>query len=212
MNTVLDFSQIIDWLFKLLGILLASTAIFQLHEARMRRMVEMYWKIADEYVSEDCHARRIAIHKIQDWLNEEKIRLDVKDVDLYLNSQIVTSYVQAFHDAEHGTSPKELDTKARHHIRFLNQIGLLVKKNLIDKDLLFSLVGSGLEIDYEALRVILGSHRAAHNAGGMYSQFDYLWDSYQNWLQTKGSGLLVRANKRGNNRINRNKIYLHLHR
>ncbi|MDJ0901564.1 MAG: hypothetical protein QNJ55_22430 [Xenococcus sp. MO_188.B8] len=194
MNEVLGFSQYIDWLFKFFGILLASTAIFQLHEARMRRLVEMYWKIADEYLSEDSHARRLAIAKIEDWLNKEKNRFGVINVDLDLNSQIgsqlVTSYVQTFHDAEPESSQKKLDIQARHHIRFLNQIGILVKKNLIDKDLLFSLIGSGLEIDHKTLQVILKGHRTAHNANSMYNQFDYLCSRYEGWrLRTKGSRL-----------------------
>lgn len=208
----LELLQLADWIFKLLGILLASTAIFQLRETKIRRMVDMYWKIADEYVSEDSHNRREAIYKIQDWLNEERICFNTKSIDLSLNEKLVSNYIETFHDAVRESPKKDLDTKARYHIRFLNQLGILVKKNLIDKDLLFSLIGSGLEGDYEILKVILESHRAAHNASGMYSQFDYLWGSYQDWLQVKEVGLSLNLNRRWLSWINRKKPYSRLRR
>jgi hypothetical protein len=133
MTTALD-SPVIDLLFKLIGILLASTAIFQLYEAKTRRMVETYWKIAEDYLSEENQDRRTAIDKIQEWFDKEKEQYkDIESLDLWLDSRLTNSYIQRFHDAEDGSPEKKLDVKARHNIRFLNQVSILVKKDLIDK-------------------------------------------------------------------------------
>lgn len=180
MEPTITFSVAVDWLFKLLGISLASIAIFQLRETQKRRMVEMYWKIADQYTSNECHERRVAIEEIQDWLKNEKIILGISNDDSYLDTRLIKKYIEVFHNAEHGSNKKELDIKARHHIRFLNQVGILVKKGLIDRDLLFGLIGTGLHIDYPTLGAILRGHIEAHQEK-MYGNFEYLWNSYNKW-------------------------------
>jgi len=185
METTITLSVVIDWIFKLLGIILASNAIFQLREAQKRRIVEMYWKIAYEYTSPECHERRIAIKEIQKWLKQKGSAIGEIDGQLFLDKRIVEKYIEVFHDAEFSTDNKKLDVKARHHIRFLNQVGILVKKKLIDQDLLFSLIGTSLQLEYATLETILAAHVKAHDES-MYENFKYLWHSYRKWKQKSG--------------------------
>lgn len=63
-------------------------------------------------------------------------------------------------------------------------IGVLLKKNMIDKDLMFSLVGLGFEIDYKTLSIILDAHRKWHNTPYLYNHFEYLWAEYQKWKES----------------------------
>ncbi|MDN3514428.1 MAG: hypothetical protein NG747_08515 [Candidatus Brocadia sp.] len=54
----MDTIQIIDVCFKSFGSFGISIAILQLYEARKRRMVDMYWKISDIYVSKEMQESR----------------------------------------------------------------------------------------------------------------------------------------------------------
>jgi hypothetical protein len=70
-------------------------------------------------------------------------------------------------------------------IRFLNQIGVLVHKKLIDQDMLFGLIGIGLEIDFETLNFVLQAHRKEHGTFHMYAHFETTWHQYQLWVKQK---------------------------
>jgi len=48
-------------------------------------------------------------------------------------------------------------------------MAVLLKKKMVDKDLLFNLIGLGFEIDYKTLTVILADHRASHNTPYLYN-------------------------------------------
>jgi hypothetical protein len=178
-NTVQFLADII---FKVVGICFASVAIFQLREARKKRMVEMYWKVADEYTSDECHKGRVAIDEINKWIDQRKNELNISKEASSLDSRIIHEYKSKYHDASHGSDKKLQDVQARHQLRFLNQIGILVRKRLIDRDMLFGLIGSGLKIDYGCLAVVLQGHIEAHNEK-MYGNVEYLWNNYKGWAR-----------------------------
>ncbi|NUO09970.1 MAG: hypothetical protein HUU08_15070 [Candidatus Brocadia sp.] len=54
----MDATQIIDVWFKFFGIIGIFIAIQQLYETRKRRMVDMYWKISDIYLSKEMQESR----------------------------------------------------------------------------------------------------------------------------------------------------------
>lgn len=181
MNHFTTFSDIIDPLFKLLGILVGSIAIFQLLEVKKKRLVDMYWEIARQHMSDECHERRKAVKDIELWFDQETGRVDPADKKEYMDPKLIEKFIKRYHDAKDTSTEKTLDIKVRHQIRFLNQVGILVKKRLIDRDLLFNLIGAGLEIDYAVMKAVLQGHRKAHDNDNMYSQFDYLWNTYNGW-------------------------------
>jgi hypothetical protein len=69
----------------------------------------------------------------------------------------------------------------RDRLRYFHEAGLLVKKDLVDTDMLFGIVGPGLEQDYKYLKLIVESSRKVNADPGIYEYFDYLYARYLRW-------------------------------
>jgi len=98
--------------------------------------------------------------------------------------ETIKRYNEEYHLQTDGDNGR-IDRSIVNRIRFLNQTGVLIKKNLIDIDLLFGLIGAGLEIDYPVLDIILRAHRIEHNMPYMYYDLNTIWLGYQNWKEER---------------------------
>ena len=61
----------------------------------------------------------------------------------------------------------------------MHQCGVLLKKNMINKDLLFGLIGPELEVDEPFFTIALAGHRLAHKFPSMYCRYDLLIQEYK---------------------------------
>lgn len=171
------FSNILDIVFKTLAAIAAIMAIFQLKEVRKKRLIDMYWKIAEIYFSEEQRAARQSI-----WLLETTF-LKGKTNSAVATEEIIDAYNKDYHDSIIEEN-KKTDTSIINRIRFLNQTGVLLKRRLIDKDMLFGLIGVGLEIDYPTITIVLQAHRKAHGVPYMYLYLENTWAEYNKWKNT----------------------------
>ena len=177
--------QLIDLTIKVIGVGAIITAVFQLFETRKKRMVDMYWQISEMYSSTEMLEARSTLSQILEDKEMLSLRSYVEDKDEETKNQAIKEYKDRFHDAASNSKEKQIDRKARARVRFLNQIGILVRKKLIDKDLLFELIGVGLEIDYKILSILMETYRKAHNVPKMYREIDYLFAENQNRKEDK---------------------------
>lgn len=175
-------AQIIDLFFKSFASIGIFVAVQQLYETKKRRMVEMYWKISEIYLSKEMQEARQILDRICKEIPSLKTYLKdkngIKDGD---KPKLIDEYIKKFHNAKEDTENFNIGRKARSRIRFINQAGILVKKRLIDKDMLYGLIGAGFEIDYPILEIIISSHRKAHSFPKMYDHFEYIWCNYKKW-------------------------------
>ena len=146
---------------------------YEFIEKRRRRIIETYWKVEEEYRSTVQHEART---------NIEKVENDLETQDVQSRDELIKYYNSKYHFGEQGEN-KATAKKIRYRIRFLNKIGLLLKKGMIDKDLVFDLIGTGLEIDQKTMEIVLAAHREGDKKPDMYRNFEYLVKEYQKWKQ-----------------------------
>ncbi|MXV51502.1 hypothetical protein GS399_11020 [Pedobacter sp. HMF7647] len=172
-----ELQWLIDISVKVLGVVAISFAFFQLREVIKKRHIDMYWKIAEIYYSDEQRQARKDVDKIKGFIRELKAQ-SISD------AEIIKRYNEEYHLAVNEDNDK-VDRSILNRIRFLNQTGVLISKNLIDKDLLFGLVGAGLEIDYPVLDIVLQAHRNEHKMPYMYSDLSTIWSAYQSWREKR---------------------------
>lgn len=173
-------ADIIKFVLPILGGFLASLLSYELIEVRKKRKIETYWKVESEYKSDAQQSARKSIEEIATALANQQAVLPKNLNATELNSAIIDYYNTEFHYSSDKTK-RDQAWEIRTRIRFLNLMGVLLKKNMVDKDLLFNLIGLGFEIDYRTLTIILAAHRASHNTPYLYNYFEYLWAEYQKW-------------------------------
>ena len=164
--------RIVDIAFKLLTIILVMVAYYQLKETKQKRHIDMYWKIAEIYTSEEQQNARSKIHNIRHFV--EKIQGTIP------HQEIVKRYNHEYHVSPNMENRK-VDKIIINRIRFLNQTGVLLRKKLVDEDLLFGLIGVGLEYDYPVIRIVIEAHRSQHDMQYIYKELEGIWSAYQKW-------------------------------
>lgn len=172
-----EFPLYLDVAFKIVAILLSGVAIFQLLEARKKRHIDMYWKIYEMYTSETQKKARKDTVELRN-IFQDKIESGVSEVDIR----------QFYSDQYHRTKnedKKTIDRSIVNRIRFINLTGRLLEMNLVNKDMLFDLIGIGYEHDYNFLKIVLESHRIDHNTPQMYGTFENVNDHYKEWKKDK---------------------------
>ncbi len=158
---------IFKYLLAFLGGFTVIVAIKQLLEAQHQRAAAMSWSLYKTYSSEEMEVAKKTLYLIKDEFSNAE------------------EYKAKFHDQELGSEAKTQDRKILFRLRFFHQAGLLVKKRLVDADLLFGLVGQGLKTDYNLLGIIAESHRRAHLSPLMFDHFEYLYNRYLKWEASK---------------------------
>jgi len=177
----MPISNILDIIIKGSGSVAVIIAIWQLFHSWKKRRVDMYWKIAEIYLSKESRESRQALDELLNKMPNLKTYLESKQKDKQTRNNLINEFITRFHNAQQGTKEKEICTKARTRLRFLHQTGIIYKKNLIDKKLLFELIGTGFEIDFPILDIIIEGYRRPHNFPKMYNYFEYLWLKYHKW-------------------------------
>ncbi len=173
--------QLVDLVLKLLGVLAIGTGVFSLLETRRRRLVDMYWKIYDQYLSDASRKSREDMHKVEEHFGLTPDRLGA-DFEPEALGSFAERYQRELHDTQ-APELRALATGAQWRLRFLNQIGYLLEKQLVDADLTFSLVGAGVEVDRQVIRIALAGHRRAHAQPNMYRGVDLLLARYERWKE-----------------------------
>ena len=177
----MEVAQLVDLIIKTIGLMAILTAVFQLFEAKKKRMVEMYWDISKTYTSEEMQESRRALAQITKELPLLNEYIEGKSKKNGLKEKVIDEYISRFHNADDTSKQRQMDIKARARMRFLNQVGVLVRKKIIDKDLVLTLIGPGFEIDYPVLEVLIESYRKAHAFPRLYSGVDFLYEEYLRW-------------------------------
>ena len=107
----MPITQSIDLLFKALGTIAIVIAIYQLQEARKKRLIDMYWKIADIYYSEEQREARSNI-----WLLQTTYLLEKSSVQL-TTDELINAYNIDYHNTNIEAN-KKIDKSVINRIRF----------------------------------------------------------------------------------------------
>ncbi|PTL78967.1 hypothetical protein [Vitiosangium sp. GDMCC 1.1324] len=173
--------QILDLALKTLGLLAIGIGVFTLRETRRRRLVDMYWKIYEQYFSEASRKSREDMERVEKHFGLTHTSLEV-DVAREEFGPLAERYKKELHDAQ-DQELRAIASGALWRQRFLNQIGYLLEKRLIDPDLTFSLVGAGVDVDRQVIRIALAGYRKTHAQPNMYRGVDLLLSRYDRWKE-----------------------------
>lgn len=166
----------LDIALKTVALILSGVAIFQLFEVKKKRHIDMFWKIYEIYTSEAQKTARRDTTAIRKLLSEKQEKLNIEELTNF--------YSENYHLTEIELQ-KNIDRSIMNRIRFFNQIGMLLKKDMINKRMLFELIGLGLDHDYLTLRLILDTHRRDHGEPNMYSMFETTNNKFVRWKQKR---------------------------
>jgi hypothetical protein len=71
-------------------------------------------------------------------------------------------------------------------VRFYAQTGALLRKRLVDEDLLFGLIGPPLDVDMRLLDVVIYANRHGHEFPRMFEEVEYAYSEYERWRRSRG--------------------------
>lgn len=112
----------------------AGLILYELVEVRRKQKLDTYWKIETEYKSEGQQLARKYVEEVQQDLHQQERVMGNTD-GTQAHTELVNYYNNRYHNSlvkEH----KEMAWAIRTRIRFLHLCGVLLKKKMIDKDLL----------------------------------------------------------------------------
>jgi hypothetical protein len=154
----------------------------QCREVVRRRHVDMYWRIFDAYNSEELRRSRDAFFEIEDELElPPRSGLTQRRADPVELRDYSTKYWREFYEGD--GHHQDLDRLARARVRFYAQAGVLLKKRLVDEDLLFGLIGPPLDVDMRLLDVVIDANRKGHDFARMFEEVEYAYREYERWKQ-----------------------------
>lgn len=163
----------LEIIFQSILTLVVMYVAYEVIEVRGKQKLDTYWKIEAEYKSDAQQQARKYIEAVnEDITQQQRLKVPYDELVNYYNNQYHNSPIK---------EQKEMAWTIRTRLRFLNLCGVLLKKKMISKQLLFSLIGLGFEIDKPVLTIILDAHRKDHNAPALYNHMEYLWDQYLKW-------------------------------
>lgn len=179
LQTQMDWA---DLAIKTAGLVVLIFGLLQLRETVRKRHIDLYWEIADRYLSEEGRSSRGAVAKV-----EEALGLSDRSPTNALTAEEVVSlgqtYAEEFHNQPRESDQKKTDGAARYRLRLLNQAGLLLRKGLVDQDLLFGLLAPGLQVDLNVLRVIEHAYDTEHGFR-VYPEFSFLVAKFRKWAES----------------------------
>lgn len=154
MDTAVPVAQLVLALLAV-GTLLVAWGQWQ--EVKRRRRVDMYWKLFDVFSSPEIRDESsLALDEIERTLGLVRpmsYTLPEEEIDDALLETLWKRYWREYYWAEHDSESKRQDRLARARIRCYAQAGVLTRANLVDRDLMFGLIGPSLDVDYPVLRV-----------------------------------------------------------
>ncbi len=136
----------------------------QLKEFQDQRLADMAWRLYEFYSLPEMTESRDILYQIRGTFSTYK------------------EYQQKYHNKEEGSPEKEKDKKVRRRVEFFHQVGLLLNRRLVDRNLLLGLIGSAFKQDREMLEMVVKSSRDFHNDDPtMYEYFYELGKEYEKW-------------------------------
>jgi hypothetical protein len=133
-------AQLGTFFIALIGIILGLAQLRQASlDAHRSRMAEMSWQVYQSYAEARIRTARGAAEYI------------AHTPPLLISGE---EYGNKYADKKinkDALDDETLDTNIRRLLRFYNQVGILLEKNLVDADFVFALIGPGLETSWAAV-------------------------------------------------------------
>jgi hypothetical protein len=177
----MDVSDYVSIALAVLAVPTLFVAWRQWCEVVRRRHVDMYWRIFEAYNSEELQHSRDAFFEIEDELQLPPRSGLTPRMDRAELSDYSTRYWREFYEGDRYH--QERDRLARARVRFYAQTGVLLKKRLVDRDLLFGLIGPPLDVDMRLLDVVIDANREGHDFPRMFEEVEYAYRVYERWKQ-----------------------------
>jgi hypothetical protein len=205
MADVSEFFAWADLVVKILALLALATGVFQLLEARRTRHVDMYWELVNRYLSPEGRAARRVMGEVAQALGSALPQpVEVADPARDAGFQrLAARYNEFFHDTD-VQERKQVHPSVLYRLRYLNQAGVLLKKRLVDPDLLLGLIAGGVKIDRSVIDITLEAVRK-HEGFRVYPYVEYVLnevDKYivrggvqQGWLEKVGGRISSRRKR-----------------
>jgi hypothetical protein len=171
------------------SVFLAVLAVFTLvvawnqwREVKKRRHVDMYWQIFDAYNSEELRDSRDAFFEIERELGlTQPSGRTPRIMDRTQRCDYSDKYWREFYEGD--PDHQRLDRLARARVRFYAQTGVLLRKRLVDEDLLFGLIGPPLDVDMRLLDIVIDANRKGHRFPRMFEEVEHVYREYERWSQ-----------------------------
>lgn len=173
---------------------LAAMISYEFIDKRSRRLIETYWHLEEEYRSDIQIEARKCLEKID---SEYKNNISTKE-----DSSFIKYYNKNYQQSKEENQ-KDIAFAIRARLRLLNKVGLLIKKRMVDRDLIFSLVGPGLEVDKNMLKSIQRIHKEEAKRQEEYLYFELLLGYYSRWKRQNAQK--ERRNKSRNGQLDKGK-------
>jgi hypothetical protein len=179
--------QVAQLVLAILAVGTLCVAWHQWQEVKRRRRVDMYWKLFDVFSSPEIRDdASLAVEEIErtlDLVRQKSYTLGEQELDEARLETLAKRYWCEYYWARRDSHRKKQDRLARARIRFYAQTGVLTEAELVDRDLLFGLIGPSLDVDYPVLRVLLKANRQYHGSDRMYHEVDDVYKEYKKWKE-----------------------------
>ncbi len=182
MADVSEFFAWADLVVKTLALLALATGVFQLLEARRTRHVDMYWELMNRYLSPEGRAARRVVSEVAQALGlAVPQQVEVTDPARAAEFQrLAGRYNELFHDTD-VQERKQVHPSVLYRLRYLNQAGVLLKKRLVDPDLLLGLIAAGVKIDRPVIDITLDAVRK-HEGFCVYPYVEYVLEEVDKYI------------------------------
>ena len=158
---------------------LGSIALSYLFEARKKRKLETYWKIEAEYKAQEIsNTTKYTLEIMRRFSMERDKNENIPKAQMKM---YLMNYYKLNYDDSIDPETKDKALLMRTRLRFYHLCGVLLRKKMVDRDMLFYLIGSGLKIGYDTLKIIVDARRDLHGDRYLYNHFEFLWVMYQRW-------------------------------
>lgn len=181
-----DFFGWADLVVKVLALLALATGVFQLLEARRTRHVDMYWELVNRYLSPEGRAARHVMGEVAQALGlalpqPVAVADPARDAEF---QRLAARYNELFHDTD-VQERKQVHPSVLYRLRYLNQAGVLLKKGLVDPDLLLGLIAGGVNIDRPVIDITLDAVRK-HEGFRVYPYVEYVLEEVDKYIVRDG--------------------------
>jgi hypothetical protein len=184
-GTKMSLGELASVVLTSLAVLTLIVAWRQWQEVVRRRQADMYWRIFDVYESDQIRDSSGAFDEIEDRLGLERADGLVEQIASPRKEELSSEYWKTFYRADRESDDNRRDRLARARIRFFAATGVLLKAELVDRDLVFGLIGPALDVDRRLLDIVITANRAKHEFPAMYNEVYYVDAEYLRWKEHK---------------------------
>jgi hypothetical protein len=120
--------------------------------------------------------------KLAEKLEEKNSSLaHTEDTETRQRDQLAKWYQETFHAAPDEFEERKICTTVMNYLEQLESWEDALEKATIDKDLLFTRIGTALKIDDWALRIVIKGHQLGHPKEYPYSKVEILLEQFEAW-------------------------------